>query len=66
MSAYPPTADVPGGVAEGPFLLRVVGRLPWRGGSGAGRGSAGVGQASGEETAGGLGSAVRPVRSMGI
>ncbi len=28
--------------------------------------SAGVGQASGEETAGGLGAAVRPVRSMGI
>lgn len=48
------------------FLLRVVGPLPLRGVSGALRWSSGVGQASGEETAGGLGSAVRATGSMGI
>ncbi len=47
-------------------LLRVVGRLPWTGGGGAWPRPAGVGQASGEETAGGSDAAVRPVRSMGI
>ena len=35
-------------------MLRVVGRLPWTGGGGAWPWPAGVGQASGEETAGGL------------
>jgi hypothetical protein len=28
MSAYPPTADVPGGVAEGPFLTQMEEKIP--------------------------------------